>query len=327
MDSALKVSFTFPVAGTLRVHDDMPVNLSDWSFYFKTCEKTGYVDTLIIEVSNIPKEKWPTLTHIGQIPDAEIPRFPLAENPNAFQFKSIEPQVINLESYLSVYGLEEIHLPGLEVVWTEEDNDVIDKGMSLGHSPSTRDQEPPRDQEPQCEPLDKNFLARCIVASNSAGLEAAALAHFRIGQSHFNNQRYIEAIRNLYICVESLFANGHTSERKTIPEFKKSTDLQKAVESVLLNNPNKSFDTIFDAKRTKWPDLKKPTSFEGVLKFLFKLRGTIQHANGFTQGKWHPSQQHEFEHEAICVIQLVEEICCNIVERDTAADSRNPSDF
>ena len=44
-------------------------------------------------------------------------------------------------------------------------------------------------------------------------------------------------------------------------------------------------------------------------EFLVELRGNIQHASQRSLRIWHPSREHEFEDEAVCVINLAEEIC------------------
>ena len=314
----MKVRFSLPIKGKLRVADELPVKLQDWSFDFITSEDTGFVDQLVIEIANVPKENWPTMTTVEQDPNAERPTFPFAVNPDAYQFKDFEPQIVNLESYLSVYGLEEICLRNLSVDWLPEENDEIDSGFfagfSISHEPS----------DPRCGPLNNLYLAKCIVASNTAGTDAAALAHFRTGQTQYHERRYIDAIRSLYLCIESLFANNKTGERETLNEFRKSIDFTKAIQTVLLDQPPPSLIKI----RDRYKALSTGLDVDSILQFIFHLRGQVMHANAFKQGKWHPSRQMDFENEAICVINVVEEICWNIAERDIEAVKRpgNASD-
>ncbi|WP_046020509.1 hypothetical protein [Magnetospira sp. QH-2] len=305
----MKVAFTLPVTGTLRVQKDEPIQLYDWSFYFMADETTGFVNSLVIELSNIPKEKWPTLVTVEQDPNADIPQFPFSVNPDAFHFQMIEQQIINLESYLSVYGLEEIQFRHIDVRWISEEGDDLDEGLFAGFSM------PPSEPESRYDPLNHLFLVKCIVASNSTGPEAAALAHYRVGASHYNNRRYIEAIRNLYLCIETLFANGKSKRDATLSEFRKSAILKNAIQGELLNSPSKSLAIILE----KYPKISDHPGTEGILRFIYNLRGLVQHANGFTKGQWHPSRQQDFEHEAISLINIVDAICWQIAERDISS--------
>src|SRR6185437_15497464 len=152
----MRIKYSFPVQGTLRVVDGSSIELSDFTFRFETDTSTGYVIKLVIEIANIEKERWPTLTQIKQDPNASIPQFPFATNPNTVLFSEIEPQVTNLESYLSIFGLEAIDFGRIAVEWLPDPNDEL---TAMNSSWSIK----PSSPEPLSKPLTDLTLSRCIV--------------------------------------------------------------------------------------------------------------------------------------------------------------------
>lgn len=235
----MKARYILPVRGLLRVCNDKPLQIDEWTFQFNVNQNTGYVDNIIIQISNIPEEKWPKLSEIQQDTKLPVPQFPFSVNPNAFRFSDIEPKVVNLESYLSVFGLEAIDFPHIEEEWLPDSNDErasILSGFSVLRLPFK--------QEPVAEPLTNETLLRCIVASNADEKETAALAHFRVGQMHFLNRRFLEAIRHLYMCLEYQFANEKTGKRETLKEFCRSAQLNRTISELFLDGSHDSFRKI-----------------------------------------------------------------------------------
>jgi len=68
------------VRGTLRVAKAEPIELGEFSF-FESSSDAGYVDKLIVEIADVPREHWPTISAIEQDPCAIIPRWPFETRP------------------------------------------------------------------------------------------------------------------------------------------------------------------------------------------------------------------------------------------------------
>ncbi|GGF75030.1 hypothetical protein GCM10011332_31340 [Terasakiella brassicae] len=304
----MKVQYKLPIRGMLQVKNVEAIKFENWSFTFETGKDGKFVETLIIGIDHIPKEKWPTLIEVEQDPNAEIPRFPFTTNPDAIRFHSIEETIINLESFLSVYGLEEICFNEMSEEWIPSDDDEK-VGLQSGFSISAGSLEPISD------PVDNHFLACCIVASNQPSPNVAALSHFRIGLVHFHNGKYIESIRSLYICIETLFGNGKHQKRPTIQEFQKSDTLNKITREMYFQS---TASNLIERLKRKYPKLNTATSEVDFYEFLFDLRGEVQHANGFVRGKWHPSKQEEFKDEAVFLFNFTHHICWDIAEGNIA---------
>ena len=154
----MKVRYILPVRGLLRVCDDSPLQIDERTFQFIVDRDTGYVDNIVIQISNVPEEKWPTLSEIQQNPTLGMPQFPFDVNSNALRFSDIEPKIINLESYLSVFGLEAIDFPFIREEWVPDSND--ERASILSGFSALR---LPFKQEPVAEPLTNETLLRCIV--------------------------------------------------------------------------------------------------------------------------------------------------------------------
>jgi hypothetical protein len=301
----MKVRYTLPVRGLLRVYDHEPLRLYEWLFDFIANEETGYIDSLAIEISNIPRDRWPTFSDVKQDLAKKIPEFPLELNKNAFSFREIEPNIINLESYLSVFGLESIELVNIKEEWIceseDEENSCMWKIFSISREkPKIRN-----------DPLTQEQLARCIVASSCSENDTAVLAHFRVGKVHFLSGRFIESIRHFYMSLEYKFAHGKFRKNAVLDEFSQSDELNRVVSKVFFEEFNESFEIL----KHKWSILKNAKHSKDFLRFLVELRGDIQHTSQYSLKKWHPSREHEFEHEAICVINVVEEICFEMTSR------------
>jgi hypothetical protein len=159
--------------------------------------------------------------------------------------------------------------------------------------------------KPVSEPLSDEMLARCIVASNSKEQETLHLGYFRVAQSNFQNEFYVEVFKFSYLCLECIFSNGQTKTASVLREYSKSDELCGQVRRLFLDTTSQSFQAL----RTKYNKLRATNDPRDILGFFVRLRGRLQHANLHPSQSWHPSKQNEFRNEAICIYNLVEEIC------------------
>jgi hypothetical protein len=304
----MKVRYSFPVTGTLRHGCAGALKLHDWSFEFHVDPLSGFVDRLTVEIGKISKDNWPTLTDAKPDPNAKIPQFPFVINPTALRFSDIEPALVNLESILSVFGLEEVGFAERNEEWIPEDDSEM-VSMHKGWSFSKR--------RPQIlsEALSTEELARCIVAAGIESSETIALALFRVAQAELQADRFLETIRYSYFCIEHLFANGKSRQRATVEELSRSEELISTIRTLFFEEVHSSFEKI----RSKYRDLQNATSPDGFIKFIVRQRGLVQHAGTYRAGRlWHPSRQRAYENEAICIFNVVEAICERIVREKLA---------
>jgi len=310
----MKVCYVFNVRGVLTVENAQPVELCDWTFHFETDDETGFVNKLVVECRNIPKEKWPTVVEIEQDPKAEKPRFPFDKNPNAFQYSDIHRKIVNLESILSVFGLTAIDFSTMQEKWIPEGDDEV-ASMMAGWNHKRQP------IQAVTEPLSNLDLAKCIVTSNLDEKEIAALAHFRIAQEHLFNQRFLETIRHLFFVLEHEYGPNKFVKSKQLEKiFASNTDLISTIQEVLLDAEHVSFNILSGKLRQTAYDT---STAHGFLHYIVNLRGTIQHANRDKYESWHPSRDEAFEHDAISLMNVVETICSKRVNALIAKRARH----
>jgi len=290
----MKVRYTIPVRGVLKVTFQAPIVMDSWAFSFHTNDE-GFVDRLIIELSDIPEEKWPFLIKAVQDSEAKIPRFPFDVSPNVLKFSDIRSQLVNFEGLLGFYGLYAFEFSEIAEEWipaSEEEN----KRSMLSSWSSSR----PALQSVS-EPLTEADLVRLIVAANTDEESLLAFSHFRIGQEHFVNSRYIEAIRHLFFVIEFEFGEGQSRQAGLLEKFTASPTLVNSVNEVLINSENKAFSALLKKYPGEIIDAKS------ILEFWIKLRGRVQHTNK-KKVKWHPCDEEKFQNEAICLMNVVESV-------------------
>jgi hypothetical protein len=240
-----------PVRGTLRIASKEPLVLDGFTFQFETDASSGNVNKLTMEIADVPRQHWPTITHIGQDPNATIPRWPFERNKDALRFNAYEQYLINLESYPSVFGLEAIEFHRLSEEWLRDPDDEM-VGMEAGFSIGEREISLVFD------PLSMMTVARCIAASKTSEGDTLTMAHFRVGQMHFQNGLYVEAIRHLYFCLEHEFADGQFKRPTTIAAFSASKGLSEIANELFFANKHPQFERL----RTKYESLRGATERE-----------------------------------------------------------------
>ncbi len=264
----MRVRYTLPVHGMLRKKTAKFIVLKEYRFEFVTDAESGFIKELVVEISKISKDQWPTLTQVEQDPNSSIPRFPFETNKKVLTFSQTALHLRNLESLLSIFGLGGIEFSRVKEEWLQDETDELSAMMqSFSFQKGER--------EPTCEPLSNEMLARCIVASSSNEEETLYLAYFRIAQSNFQNEFYIEAFKFSYLCLECLFSNGQTKNAGTLKEFLKSNELNDQARSLFLDNTFRPFNAL----RAKYKNLQNTKDTRDILGFFVTLRGRLQHAN------------------------------------------------
>ncbi|WP_353118308.1 hypothetical protein [Nitratidesulfovibrio sp.] len=293
----MKVRYTLPIQGILRILDQQPIIIGNFSFHFESNNNTGFVTALIIEIRNIPKEKWPTIIHAKQDPQAKIPTFPFAPNKNALQFRDIHKNITNLENILSIFGLWSINMAALKAEWIFEDGDEHTSIFAGGETL-------PKSLSDVFYPVDNNTLSLCIIASGKDNPNIYAVSNFRTGRMHFDNMRYIDSIRHLFFFLEYEFGNGKYKKKDLKNEFRAAAELIDAIKNVLRENEH--YAHILARKIELYNNTPKEFA---IIDFFIDLRGELQHANRHTFNKWNSSQEEEYEHVAAFLLDVVDTIC------------------
>jgi len=298
----MKVVFKIPVTGKLRASFDTPVELNNWSFALTTEYIGEFVSFLIVEVCAIEKEYWPTLVPIESFPIKEIPQFPFQVNEKVFGFSHFEKNIIKLEGFLSLFGLEEMRLEDVSTEWVIEEGDVVESGLMV-------DLREKKQKMPLAtRAMTRNEFEVCLIASQGSEKQSATLSHYRSGLVHFRARRYLDAIRNLYLAFENEFELT-SGKQETLRRLSRN-DFYRNSLSNFLNKKDRSMAAISSKYNI---DFQNVDPIE-IGRLLFKLRGSLQHSNLQSMKCWHPSKQSDFENEAVCLLNLMDQICWDIVQ-------------
>ena len=297
-----------PVSGMLRISETGIIDFPEMKIQFVPDLETGYVTSLILEISDVPKENWPTLEEVEQDPAVTRLQFPFRLNPNVLRFDRYVPEILNLESMLGLVGLESIDIAKTSEEWIIEPGDES-VSMQSDLSSSRADHEPKHD------PLTDKSLAYFVVAASGDEREIGGLALLRVASLFFRQERYIDAIRYAYLTIEYLYANGQQDRKGTVREFVKSQELSEALEVVMKTQQ----------VRNAMSNIKKPHALldtplnpESIFRWIFSLRGSVQHAKQKGPNRWHPSRQVEYVNECIFLINVADEACWRIAQRRLA---------
>jgi len=298
----VKVRYRIRLTGELKFSDEPIIEFDSWRFEFLINSKTGFAKFLIVEVNNVAEEFWPKLIAVEQDPNAEIPSFPFHVQAGASNFhQEIERHLISLESYLSVFGLGSFEFQTIEQEWLPG---VGEKNISL----MSKFSEQLNNEHPN-ESISSKEFACLVVASNGNVVETAMLAHFRVAQEAILRSRFLDSMRHSFFCLEYRYGNGKTKNKSVGQEFKKSTELATNINEVLFRDDYRPLKRVVE----KYPENFKKITVEEYIDFIISIRGKIQHANTHLLKVWHPSHDHNFLNEAMCLMKLVDEICWNLV--------------
>lgn len=115
-------------------------------------------------------------------------------------------------------------------------------------------------------------------------------------------ERYIEAIYDLYFMIEYLFAEGKFKKNDVIDRFLSSAELIAAIEAAKRSaDPKIVVNTSLMSEFTK---NYQTASTRGVIEHFVALRGFLHHYNVKRRDIWHPSEQRQFKVDALTLLQI-----------------------
>lgn len=135
-------------------------------------------------------------------------------------------------------------------------------------------------------------------------------AFFREGMIDYEYLRYASAFRSFYLCLEGLYGNGHTKNRKIEKELLNSHQLVQSVQDaieVIKNNPKHLSKMRELLSCRSWP-----LDSEHVVKFLVATRGVASHfSNQSTLEHGHPLNHRNY----FTVAYMAMVICLHVYPR------------
>lgn len=261
-------------------------------------EITSEPDRLVIfTLLSVPREKWPFQVAVEEQFIDGIPVFPFKTQPNALKQSDIEPFLINLEAYLSLFGLRKLHIREANWEWIEEEGDHLDSGIIRSFKLTSVSSEYP------AYAMSTSELTRCAAAASNSDKDSATLSLFRLGRVSHEEGKYIDAFRYFYLALENEF---DIPQRKdgAIKKIKSDSRFEQHLKSLIGDLNDKS-----GLRALASIDLNSVHLGLEVFKWLFDLRGRLSHASSKTMKEWHPSKQHDYEDASLFALNLLDRIC------------------
>ena len=141
--------------------------------------------------------------------------------PPAYAFIHLQLRVV--QGILSFFGLERIDVNNPLITW-QPDNDEERKALAVRKF--TRESV----EQPVAYPTPFDLIARAFLVSEDLFKLEKPLSFYRNGRMDLVQERYIDAVHDLYYVLELLFAPGLSGEKPVVAEFLKSLALKEAVE-------------------------------------------------------------------------------------------------
>lgn len=295
----MKCTYRFPVDGRLKVGTVAPLEADHFTFEFELEGAIVRAITVTVEVRQ--REHWPRL-----LPSREPGGPPGVETTAPF-YPFIQHHLVTLQGILSYFGVRSINWQAVDVRWTPETDEekaalpIQSYKRELG------------DVDPKIGPvLNFDVLARCIFAAVNADDVAELLDFFRRGLKEMWDEQYVEAIRNFYLLIESLYGKGNFKKARMEQDLASSAELRKCIEAALADA-----DLIPSRHRRSFERRFARQSVEEAISHFVDLAGRLRHHSiGRTMGSWHPAVQWEHELDALVLQSVAFRIASEIIFRE-----------
>lgn len=153
-----------------------------------------------------------------------------------------------------------------------------------------------------------DLVGQLITDWKSADYLAIPLSFYRKGCNELEDFEFVESINNFYFVLEGMYGGGKYKNFEVGNEFKKSTQLRKAIDEAIkqFQTPDYSrflklltkFTNAFELEVQKHPKKTHVTfglTVDEMIDLIVEVRGSIHHLNQKNQqASGHSFRQHEF---------------------------------
>jgi len=297
----MKCKYTFPVKGYIKFPVGIRFSVGDRSYEFEVNE--GFISALSVTIANYPDTCLPIINYHkkGRI------KASISIPPDPFWDEMVS-DIRTLEGVLCIWGLREINVDYCTTDWIPESESEREKIHMFSFTRSRNDKMPENLPE---SPIDL-FVRSILAVSNLKDLEAP-LNFYRRARLDVFEERYIDAIYDLYFVLETLFANGKFREAEVVRNFCSSTILFDAIDHIKKDiDPQIRGDHgLLNEFNQKYLNKKK----EQIVKNIVELRGFLHHHTVKRKDIWHPARQREYKVDAL----VLQNLCHHILSTQAIA--------
>lgn len=237
---------------------------------------------LTVTVDDFPNSAAPVIAYTGRrdvAANVTVGHDPL--------WKDLAHDLRTIEGILSLWGIDEIVIEPDDVEWIAE---TEEEKRALSMTGFSRSASVPTTAAPP------DLLVRSFFAADSLAFLQVPLNFFRRGRLDVQEERFIEAIYDLFFCIEALYGEGKIKSGGLIEALVKADGLVAAINKTLKDPGAElaSGRTFTEDLRGRYL-LKTP---EEIIRTLVDLRGRLHHYSQ-KRASWNPGDQRPFEVDAL----------------------------
>jgi hypothetical protein len=295
----MKCRYTFPLRGRLI---RFPVggfnfNVGGKTYEFKETNTSQFV--LSITLPDFPDTSLPSIAKNTE----RKSKATISMSPDPF-WDDLLSDIRTIEGALCLWGIDEIDADECKIEWLPE-TETEKKRIQLFSFSIKRDDSPPENLP--YSPFD--MFVRTVLALSDLRESETPLNFYRRGRQDVYEERYIEAIYDLYFMIEFMFADGKFKKKEVIQKFLNSNELLETIEKV-----QKAADPQIasnSASLNEFNEKYQSKSQKEIIEHLVSLRGYLHHYNGKRKDIWHPSRQRDYNVDAITILNICHLIVSN----------------
>jgi hypothetical protein len=216
---------------------------------------------------------------------------------------------------MALWGVHDIDLESPRIEWvaeTEEEKRMLE----------VTDYNMQKNSALPLVPLPLDMLVRCVLCAKPFVSHEIPLDFYRRSFEDMRNERYIEAIYDLWFILEYSFGGGVYSKTGIERSFREHEELRRALATVR-NTWNESLAKNEDT----WAEVRAKyieKSDEEIIAKLVEMRGFLHHQSFKRKLNWSPMRQREYKADAVFLRyvcqQVLMEAACDILFADEALD-------
>lgn len=292
----MRCRYKFKVNGRLKIGFSFPLSVSGTT-YAVECNPAGVITHVCATVPAPDESQWPEA-----MPDPR-PGVKLGLTLQSPGFALVRMEVRAIEGLLSLYGVTSIEVDNPEETWLPDSEEERRRLQVFSFARQTVEMP---DAELPTVPFD--LVARSILVARHAQDIEVALSFYRKGRIDIREERYLEAIYDLYFMLESVFGEGKSKNYQVKEAFERSSVLKDCIEKAVI-------DEVLRNELAREPRLRREFTqrYEGkstteIIDQIVEMRGFLHHHTMQRPGIWHPEDHKRFEIDAL----LLQHVCYDV---------------
>ncbi len=304
----VRCRYTFRIDSSMKLDPPIRFSFQGRRFHFDA-DETGRLVALRVEVDNCPRESWPTFRKHGE----EMPTLKIPLDPNLI---AISLDVQAARGALALWCIHDIDTDYPKIEWMPE-NEQEKHDLDV---PSFNFQRGSPKSQLVSAPLD--MLVRCVLSAEQFETYAIPLDFYRRCFEDMQNERYIEAIYDLWFILEYLFGGGVHSKAGIERAFQQDRQLLQSLDALRVNweGPPATHEQDWSAIKAKY--LSRPN--QEIIKDLVAMRGFLHHQSLKRKLNWNPMRQRGYRADAVFLRWLCQDVLmkvsCDIIFEPSAVD-------